>query len=76
MFNKKMFMKKQNLRKRCYSIVMSDRNNNNKNKRINQKINKLNIAFNNLHKSMLDFGYSYKNAIDIFNKNINNITRS
>ena len=75
MFNKKIFMKKQNLRKRCYSIVMSDRNDD-ENKRINQKINKLNIAFNNLHKSMLDFGYSYKNAIDIFNKNINNIARS
>ena len=75
MFNKKMFMKKQNLRKRCYSIVMSDRNND-ENKRINQKINKLNIAFNNLHKSMLDFGYSCKNVIDVFNKNINNIARS
>ena len=75
MFNKKIFTKKQNLRKRCYSIVMSDRNDD-ENKRINQKINKLNIAFNNLHKSMLDFGYSYKNAVDVFNKNINNITRS
>ena len=75
MFNKKIFMKQQNLRKRCYSIVMSDRSDD-ENKRINQKINKLNITFNNLHKSMLDFGYSYKNAIDIFNKNINNISRS
>ena len=45
-------------------------------KELIKKINKLNIAFNNLHKSMLDFGYSYKNAIDIFNKNINNIARS
>ena len=36
MFNKKIFMKKQNLRKRCYSIVMSDRNDD-ENKRINQK---------------------------------------
>ena len=75
MFNKKLFIKKQNLKDRCYSIVMSDRNDD-ENKRINQKINKLNIAFNNLHKSMLDFGYSYKNAVDVFNKNINNITRS
>lgn len=75
MFNKRLFIKKQNLKDRCYSIVMSDRNDD-ENKRINQKINKLNIAFNNLHKSMLDFGYSYKNAIDIFNKNINNIARS
>ena len=75
MFNKKSFIKKQNLKDRCCSIVMSDRNND-ENKRINQKINKLNIAFNNLHKSMLDFGYSYKNAVDVFNKNINNITRS
>lgn len=75
MFNKKSFIKKQNLKDRCCSIVTSDRNND-ENKRINQKINKLNIAFNNLHKSMLDFGYSYKNAIDIFNKNINNIARS
>ena len=75
MFNKKLFIKKQNLKDRCCSIVTSDRNND-ENKRINQKINKLNIAFNNLHKSMLDFGYSYKNAIDIFNKNINNIARS
>ena len=75
MFNKKLFIKKQNLKDRCCSIVTSDRNND-ENKRINQKINKLNIAFNNLHKSMLDFGYSYKNVIDIFNKNINNITRS
>ena len=75
MFNKKLFIKKQNLKNRCCSIVMSDRNND-ENKRINQKINKLNIAFNNLHKSMLDFGYSYKNAVDVFNKNINNITRS
>ena len=54
---------------------MSDRNSD-ENKRINQKINKLNISFNNLHKSMLDFGYSCKNAIDVFNKNINNIARS
>ena len=75
MFNKKLFIKKQNLKDRCCFIVMSDRNND-ENKRINQKINKLNIAFNNLHKSMLDFGYSYKNAVDVFNKNINNITRS
>lgn len=75
MFNKKSFIKKQNLKDRCCSIVMNDRNDD-ENKRINQKINKLNIAFNNLHKSMLDFGYSYKNAIDIFNKNINNIARS
>ena len=75
MFNKKIFTKKQNLRKRCYSIVMSDRNDD-ENKRINQKINKLNISFNNLYKSMLDFGYSCKNAVDIFNKNINNIARS
>ena len=75
MLNKKLFIKKQNLKDRCYSIVMSDRNDD-ENKRINQKINKLNIAFNNLHKSMLDFGYSYKNAVDVFNKNINNITRS
>lgn len=75
MFNKKLFIKKQNLKDRCCSIVMSDRSDD-ENKRINQKINKLNIAFNNLHKSMLDFGYSYKNAIDIFNKNINNISRS
>lgn len=75
MFNKKSFIKKQNLKDRCCSIVTSDRNND-ENKRINQKINKLNIAFNNLHKSMLDFGYSYKNAVDVFNKNINNITRS
>ena len=75
MFNKKLFIKKQNLKDRCCSIVMSDRNDD-ENKRINQKINKLNIAFNNLHKSMLDFGYSYKNAVDVFNKNINNITRS
>ena len=75
MFNKKLFIKKQNLKDRCCSIVTSDRNND-ENKRINQKINKLNIAFNNLHKSMLDFGYSYKNAVDVFNKNINNITRS
>ena len=75
MFNKKLFIKKQNLKDRCCSIITSDRNND-ENKRINQKINKLNIAFNNLHKSMLDFGYSYKNAIDIFNKNINNISRS
>ena len=75
MFNKKLFIKKQNLKDRCGSIVTSDRNND-ENKRINQKINKLNIAFNNLHKSMLDFGYSYKNAINIFNKNINNIARS
>ena len=75
MFNKKIFMKKQNLRKRCYSIVMSDRNND-ENKRINQKINKLNITFDDLHKSMLDFNYSYKNVIDVFNKNINNIARS
>ena len=75
MFNKKSFIKNQNLKDRCCSIVTSDRNND-ENKRINQKINKLNIAFNNLHKSMLDFGYSYKNAIDIFSKNINNITRS
>ena len=75
MFNKKAFIKKQNLKDRCCSIVTSDRNND-ENKRINQKINKLNIAFNNLHKSMLDFGYSYKNAVDVFNKNINNITRS
>ena len=75
MFNKKFFIKKQNLKDRCYSIIMNDKNED-ENKRINQKINKLNIAFNNLHKSMLDFGYSYKNAIDIFNKNINNITRS
>ena len=75
MFNKRLFIKKQNLKDRCCSIVTSDRNND-ENKRINQKINKLNIAFNNLHKSMLDFGYSYKNAVDVFNKNINNITRS
>ena len=75
MFNKKSFIKKQNLKDRCCSIVTSDRNND-ENKRINQKINKLNIAFNNLHKSMLNFGYSYKNAIDVFNKNINNIARS
>ena len=75
MFNKKFFIKKQNLKNRCYSIVMNDRNDN-ENKRINQKINKLNIAFNNLHKSMLDFGYSCKNVIDVFNKNINNIARS
>ena len=75
MFNKKSFIKKQNLKDRCCSIVMSDRNDD-ENKRINQKINKLNIAFNNLHKSMLDFGYSYKNAVDVFNKNINNIARS
>ena len=75
MFNKKSFIKKQNLKDRYYSIIMNDKNED-ENKRINQKINKLNIAFNNLHKSMLDFGYSYKNAIDIFNKNINNITRS
>ena len=75
MFNKRLFIKKQNLKDRCCSIVMSDRNDD-ENKRINQKINKLNIAFNNLHKSMLDFGYSYKNAVDVFNKNINNITRS
>ena len=75
MFNKKSFIKKQNLKDRCCSIVTNDRNND-ENKRINQKINKLNIAFNNLHKSMLDFGYSYKNAVDVFNKNINNITRS
>ena len=75
MFNKKSFIKKQNLKDRCCSIITSDRNND-ENKRINQKINKLNIAFNNLHKSMLDFGYSYKNAVDVFNKNINNITRS
>lgn len=75
MFNKKIFMKKQNLRKRCYSIVMSDRNND-ENKRINQKINKLNITFDDLHKSMLDFSYSCKNVIDVFNKNINNIARS
>ena len=75
MFNKKSFIKKQNLKDRCCSIVMNDRNDD-ENKRINQKINKLNIAFNNLHKSMLDFGYSYKNAVDVFNKNINNITRS
>ena len=75
MFNKKLFIKKQNLKDRCCSIVMNDRNDD-ENKRINQKINKLNIAFNKLHKSMLDFGYSYKNAVDVFNKNINNITRS
>ena len=75
MFNKRLFIKKQNLKDRCCSIVTSDRNND-ENKKINQKINKLNIAFNNLHKSMLDFGYSYKNAVDVFNKNINNITRS
>ena len=75
MFNKKLFIKKQNLKDRCCSIVMSDRNDD-ENKRINQKINKLNIAFNNLHKSMLDFSYSCKNAIDVFNKNINNIARS
>lgn len=75
MFNKKSFIKKQNLKNRCCSIVMSDRNND-ENKRINQKINKLNISFNILHKSMLDFGYSCKNAIDVFNKNINNIARS
>ena len=75
MFNKKIFIKKQNLRKRCYSIVMSDRNNDEK-KRINQEMNKINITFNNLHKSLLDFGYSCKNAADIFNKNINNIARS
>ena len=75
MFNKRLFIKKQNLKDRYCSIVMSDRNDD-ENKRINQKINKLNIAFNNLHKSMLDFGYSYKNAVDVFNKNINNITRS
>ena len=75
MFNKKLFIKKQNHKDRCCSIVMNDRNDD-ENKRINQKINKLNIAFNNLHKSMLDFGYSYKNAVDVFNKNINNITRS
>ena len=75
MFNKKIFMKKQNLRKRCYSIVMNDRNND-ENKRINQKINKMNTVFNNLHKSMLDFGYFCKNVIDVFNKNINNIARS
>ena len=75
MFNKKSFIKKQNLKDRCCSIVINDRNDD-ENKRINQKINKLNIAFNNLHKSMLDFGYSYKNAVDVFNKNINNITRS
>ena len=75
MFNKKSFIKKQNLKDRCCSIVTSDRNND-ENKRINQKINKLNIAFNNLHKLMLDFGYSCKNVIDVFNKNINNIARS
>ena len=75
MFNKKSFIKKQNLKDRCCSIVTSDRNKD-ENKRINQKINKLNIAFNNLHKSMLDFGYSYKNAIEKKKKNINNIARS
>ena len=75
MFNKKLFIKKQNLKDRYYSIIMNDKNED-ENKRIKQKINKLNIAFNNLHKSILDFGYSYKNAVDVFNKNINNITRS
>lgn len=75
MFNKKLFIKKQNLKNKCYSIVMSDKNAD-ENKRINQKINKLNIVFNNLHKSMLNFGYSCKNAIDVFNKNVNNIVRS
>lgn len=54
---------------------MSDRSDD-ENKRINQKINKLNISFNDLYKSMLDFGYFCKNAIDVFNKNVDNITRS
>ena len=75
MFNKKSFIKKQNLKDRCCSIVTRDRNND-ENKRINQKINKLDITFNNLYKSILNFNYSCKNAINIFNKNLDNITRS
>ena len=53
---------------------MSDRNNDEQ-KRINQEVQKMNTAFDSLHKSMLNFSYSCKNAIDIFSKNINNITR-
>lgn len=74
MFKKRLFEKKNGLRRRAYSIIMSDRNNDEK-KRRNQKIYEMNTAFNNLHKSILDFGYSCENVINIFSKSINNITR-
>lgn len=74
MFHKKLLKRKNELRKRAYSIIMTDRNNDEQ-KRINQKVYKMNISFDNLHKSMLKLSYSCKNAIGIFSKNINNITR-
>lgn len=74
MFKKRLFEKKNELRRRAYSIIISDRNNDEK-KRRNQKIYEMNTAFNDLHKSILDFGYSCENVINIFSKSINNITR-
>ena len=68
---KKVRENKNNLRKRAYHIIMSDRNDD-EIKRTNQKTSALNASFDNLHKCFKQVNISVNKAIN----SINNIIRS
>lgn len=69
MRKKKVFKKKNELRRRTYHIIMSDRNND-EIKRTNQKIDELNSSYNNLFNAFKKCNEAFDNAIKIINNNI------
>lgn len=64
MFNK-IYLKRNNLRKRCYSIIMSDRNKDER-KRINQALDKNEFTYKNLCRSIEQANLGFQKAAEVF----------